>query len=331
MLRESNDFNNSASTITCGRVASTSNDEFIEAYLRAGEVAYKVKKSVASIVKPSTKLFDIAEKIEESIRFFGGEPAFPVNISVNEIAAHDTPYVGDTRILTEDSLVKIDIGVHVNGFIADTAITITFSDKAVKLVEAAEEALRKALASVSSGAPINVVGRAVESVARKHGFNVIKNLTGHSLDRYLIHAGEVIPNYFTRLALGRLSSGKAYAIEPFLTSGKGYVEEIKSSIHIYALNTSFKNYKQVTEEETSLIRFVYERFKTLPICERWLVREFSDLSMLRTLLQSLVRKSVLTAYPVLREVSGGLVAQFEETVLISGNEAIITTNPELNR
>lgn len=313
------------------RVTGTSIEESAEAYIKAGEIAYKVKKSVASIVKPSARLFDVAEKIEELIRSFGGEPAFPVNISVNEIAAHDTPHVGDTRVVPEDSLVKIDIGVHVSGFIADTAVTIAFSDRAIKLVEAAEEALHKALASVSSGAPINVIGRAVEAVARKYGFNVVRNLTGHSMDRYLIHAGEVIPNYFTRLAIGRLSSGKAYAIEPFLTLGKGYVEEVRSSTYIYALNAGFKQYKQITEEEMTLIRTAYEKFKTLPMCERWLVQEFSDSSKLRILLQNLARKSVLTAYPVLREVSGDLVAQFEETVLILGNKAVITTNPELNK
>ncbi|MGC8974633.1 MAG: type II methionyl aminopeptidase [Thermoprotei archaeon] len=309
---------------------STSDYEPLEAYLKAGEIAYKVKKYVASVVKPSAKLFDLAEKIEELIRFFGGEPAFPVNISVNEIAAHDTPYIGDTRILTEDSLVKVDIGVHVNGFIADTALTIALSDKSSKLVEATEEALHKALASVGAGAPINLIGKAVEAVAKKYGFNVVKNLTGHSLDRYLIHAGEVIPNYFSRLALGRLSNGKAYAIEPFLTLGKGYVEEVKTSTYIYALNTGFRHGK-VTEEEALLVRSIYEKFKTLPICERWLAREFNDLSKLRTLLQELVRKSVLVAYPVLREISSGLVAQFEETILVSGGRVIITTNPELNK
>jgi methionyl aminopeptidase len=311
-------------------VLNTSDAEFVEAYLRAGEIAYRVKKSVVSLVKPSTRLLDLAERVEELIRSFGGEPAFPTNISVNEIAAHDTPYVGDSRVITEDSLVKIDLGVHVNGFIADTAITVTLSDKAVKLVEATEEALRKALTSLSPGTPINAVGRAVEAVAKKYGFNVIKNLTGHSLGRYLIHAGEVIPNHFTRLALGKLSNGRAYAIEPFLTPGKGYVEEVRSSTYIYALNTGFKN-KQVTEEESLLIKTIYEKFRTLPLCERWLAREFSDLSRLRALLQSLVRKSVLTAYPVLREVSGNLVAQFEETILVSGGRIIITTNPELNK
>ncbi len=311
-------------------VLKTSDAEFMEAYLRAGEIAYRVKKSVASLVKPSTRLLDLAERVEELIRSFGGEPAFPTNISVNEIAAHDTPYVGDSRVITEDSLVKIDLGVHVNGFIADTAITVTLSDKAIKLVEATEEALRKALTSLSPGAPINAVGRVVEAVAKKYGFNVIKNLTGHSLGRYLIHAGEVIPNHFTRLALGKLSNGRAYAIEPFLTPGKGYVEEVRSSTYIYALNTGFKN-KHVTEEESLLIKTIYGKFKTLPLCERWLVKEFSDLSRLRALLQSLARKSVLTAYPVLKEVSGNLVAQFEETILVSGDRVIITTNPELNK
>ena len=108
------------------------------------------------------------------------------------------------------------------------------------------------------------------------------------------------------------------------------MEEVRTSTYIYALNTGFKN-KQVTEEESLLIKTIYEKFRTLPLCERWLTREFSDLSRLRALLQSLVRKSVLTAYPVLREVSGNLVAQFEETILVSGDRIIITTNPELNK
>lgn len=306
-------------------------EESLRAYLRAGEVAYRVKRVAESMVKPGVRILDIAEGVESVVRSLGGESAFPTNVSINEIAAHRTPYIGDSSVVPEGSLVKVDIGVHVDGYIADTAITVTFDDKLIRLVEAAREALSRALLSITPGVQANAVGRVIEAVARGYGFNVVRNLSGHSLGRYLIHAGDTIPNHATRIPMGKLVSGKAYAVEPFLTNGRGYVEEIKGFTQIYVLTTNVKSLKRVEGDETQLVNSISRRFRTLPFCERWLKDEHADVERLRMLLQKLVRKSVVVGYPVLKEVSNGFVAQFEETVLIHEKDVIVTTNPELSR
>jgi len=301
--------------------------EGFEEYLKAGEIAYRVKKSVAKYVKPNVKLLEIANYVEKLIKDLGGEPAFPVNISINEVAAHRSPYVDDVAVVPENSLVKIDVGVHVNGYIADTAITISFNDKYLRLVEAVQEALNNALKIISNNIQLNAIGRVIERTVKSYGYNVVRNLSGHSLGRYLIHAGEIVPNNSSFVPLGKVSAGKAYAVEPFATDGRGYVQEDRNSIQIYALS-SF-NFKNLNDEERELAEYIFTKFKTLPFCERWLVDKFNDYLRLRDILKKLTSKKVLTAYPVLVESSKGYVAQYEETVLILKDKVYITTNPEI--
>ncbi|PUA33327.1 MAG: type II methionyl aminopeptidase [Zestosphaera tikiterensis] len=301
--------------------------EGFEEYLKAGEIAYRVKKSVAKYVKPNVKLLEIANYVEKLIKDLGGEPAFPANISINEVAAHRSPYVDDVAVVPENSLVKIDVGVHVNGYIADTAITISFNDKYLRLVEAVQEALNNALKIISNNIQLNAIGRVIERTVKSYGYNVVRNLSGHSLGRYLIHAGEIVPNNSSFVPLGKVSAGKAYAVEPFATDGRGYVQEDRNSIQIYALS-SF-NFKNLNDEERELAEYIFTKFKTLPFCERWLVDKFNDYLRLRDILKKLTSKKVLTAYPVLVESSKGYVAQYEETVLILKDKVYITTNPEI--
>jgi len=301
--------------------------EGFEEYLKAGEIAYRVKKSVVKYVRPNVKLLEIANYVEKLIKDLGGEPAFPVNISINEIAAHRSPYVDDVAVVPENSLVKIDVGVHVNGYIADTAITISFNDKYLRLVEAVQEALNNALKIISNNIQLNAIGRVIERTVKSYGYNVVRNLSGHSLGRYLIHAGEIVPNNSSFVPLGKVSAGKAYAVEPFATDGRGYVQEDRNSIQIYALS-SF-NFKNLNDEERELAEYIFTKFKTLPFCERWLVDKFNDYLRLRDILKKLTSKKVLTAYPVLVESSKGYVAQYEETVLILKDKVYITTNPEI--
>jgi len=134
-------------------------------------------------VKPGVKLEEVAEKVESYIRELGGQPAFPLNISINEVAAHRTPMIGDDEVIPEESVVKVDIGVHFNGYIADTAVTLVFNDKYNKLAEAAADALEKALLAVGPGVRFSKVGAVIETTIKKHGYKAIKNLSGHSLDR----------------------------------------------------------------------------------------------------------------------------------------------------
>ncbi len=300
----------------------------VEYYIKAGEIAYRVKKSASRLVKPGVKILEVAESIERKIRELGGLPAFPVNISINEVAAHRTPYINDTEVIPDASAVKVDIGVHVNGYIADTAVTVVLDDKLIPLAEAARNALMKALKVIGPGVKFRDIGKTIETTARKAGFKVIKNLSGHSLGHYLIHSGEVIPNYNDPFILGRFRAGGAYAIEPFITTGKGMVKEVKGKVQIYSLKRT--KGKPLNESEHKILSEIIQRFKTLPFCERWLADVGSTLD-LRASLTSLAHKGYLNQYPVLVEIGGGLVTQFEETILITNDGAVIvTTNPEIH-
>ncbi len=302
--------------------------EELEYYIKAGEVSCKVKNYVKKLVKPGIKLVEVAEKVESYIKELGGRPAFPLNISINEIAAHRTPLVDDAEVIPEDSVVKIDIGVHFEGYIADTAITLVFNDRYIKLAEAASDALEKALLAVGPGVRFSEVGAVIESTIRKYGYKVIKNLSGHSLDRYKIHAGDVIPNYKDPLSYGKFRTGRAYAIEPFATNGEGSVTDLKQ-VQIYALRKTKLSFG-LSEEEKRLLEVIINRFKSLPFCERWLKDIVRDVKNLRGIIRSLVRKKYLRQYPVLVEKRAGVVSQFEETVYISGSGIIVTTNPALS-
>lgn len=278
-------------------------------------------------MKPGVKLEEVAEKVESYIRELGGQPAFPLNISINEVAAHRTPIIGDDEVIPEESVVKVDIGVQFNGYIADTAVTLVFNDKYNKLAEAAADALEKALLAVGPGVRFSEVGAVIETTIKKHGYKAIKNLSGHSLDQYTIHAGDVIPNFKDPLSYGKFKVGRAYAIEPFATNGEGVVVDLKQA-QIFVLRKSRPGFG-LTREERELLGVVVDRFKSLPFCERWLRDVISDVGRLRNVIRGLVRKKYLRQYPVLVERKAGLVTQFEETVYISKDGVIVTTNPEL--
>lgn len=299
--------------------------EELEKYIRAGEIAFEAKKLAERIVGPGTPILKIAEEIEELIRSRGAAPAFPTNISINHVAAHRTPYVGDTEVVPEGAVVKVDIGVHVDGYIADTAITIVLDDRFKPLAEAVRSALLKALKKVRAGARFRDIGFVIEREIKAAGFKPIKNLSGHSLGRYQIHGGEYIPNYRDALAIGRFRSGGAYAIEPFGTDGRGYVVEDRSSIQIFALRSVKGN---VSGFEAEVLDVIRSRFSTLPFCERWLV-DLGGIDAVRKALSGLVAKKILTQYPVLIEAGKGMVAQFEETVYVTSSGVYITTNPEI--
>lgn len=300
-------------------------DEVLDKYMRAGEISFEAKKLAEKLVKPGTLIFRIAEEVEGLIRSRGAAPAFPTNISINYVAAHRTPFVGDNEVVPEGAVVKVDIGVHVDGYIADTALTVVLDDRFAPLADAVRSALHKALRRARAGARFRDIGFIIEREIRSAGFKPIKNLSGHSLGRYQIHGGEYIPNYRDALALGRFRSGRAYAIEPFGTNGRGYVVEDRSSIQIFALKSIKGN---VSGYEAEVLNTIRSRFSTLPFCERWLA-DLGDIDAIRRALRGLVAKKILAQYPVLVEAGRGMVAQFEETVYVTSSGVYVTTNPEI--
>lgn len=280
----------------------------IENYRKAGKIASQVKVYAREIAKKGILLKDIADKIEAKILELGGKPAFPCNLSINEIAAHYTPNLQDET--KASGLLKIDIGVHVNGAIADTAISIDLEnlEENKKLIKAAEKALTKALETIRKNIEINKIGEAIHKEITDLGFSPIRNLSGHELGEYLIHAGLTIPNYNngnkTQIEQG------AYAIEPFSTTGAGIVQDGKPS-GIYKLEER----KAIRDNlARQILDFIEQEYKTLPFCERWIIKKFGNRA-LRSL-KLMEQAGILHHYPQLIEKEHGKVAQAEDSLLV---------------
>lgn len=293
----------------------------VQKYLEAGRIAARVREEAAQRVREGTKLLDLCEWVEARIRELGGQPAFPCNVSINDVAAHYSPLPGDPSAVPEGAVVKLDIGVHVDGYIADTAVTVTLNDKLTSLLEAAREALDRAIEVFRPGTPFTRIGAVVEETIKRYGYQPIRNLSGHSLARYTIHAGEIIPNVGDRLVRGKVGCG-AYAIEPFATTGEGIVIE-REPITIYAY-TGKRVRARLSQDEKRVLATIAARFRTLPFSPRWLTDTLS-FERLTHALARLARRGLLIAYPVLVERSGGVVAQFEHTILVNGDEILVTT------
>jgi len=295
-------------------------DEF-KRYLEAGRIARTVKGHVLGLVRPGAGVLEVAEMIESLIRSMGGEPAFPVNISIGSVAAHYTPGVGDKGLFPERGLAKIDFGVHIDGYIVDTAITIDLGGGFERILSASREALERAIKRVAPGVSFRDIGVIVDETARRYSLKPIRNLSGHRIDRYKIHAGESIPNYPERLVPWKFREGGVYAIEPFITDGAGLVSEERLAT-IYSVKRSKMKGSGLEER---ILREAISRFKGLPFCARWLSDLGADVA---TALERLAGQGVLNRYPVLTEITGGQVAQFEDTVVIyQGTVYVLTSSP----
>lgn len=285
--------------------------------LEAGKIARQVSAYAKSIIKKDMKLLEIAEKIEDKIIELGGKPAFPVNLSINDVAAHYTPSYNDEAV--SHGLLKVDLGVHVNGYIADTAFSIDLENNSEnkKLIEASNSALMNAIKIVKENIPVSEIGKAIQETIENLGFSPIINLSGHQVEQYDLHAGLTIPNHDNKSTL-KLSKG-TYAIEPFATKGSGKVYEGKPS-GIYAL-INWKNVRSETARE--IAEFIETEYQTLPFCSRWLIKQFGTRALFA--LRQLEDNENIHQYPQLIELSHGKVSQAEHTVLI-GKEKIITTD-----
>ncbi len=281
-----------------------------EDYLEAGRIARELREKARALVEPGVKLLDVAQFADSFIQKEGAKAAFPINISINDVAAHDTPSKGDERVFEEGDVVKIDVGVAVNDCPADTAGTVTLSDDK-SLQEAAEKALEAALEAAGPETTLHQLGAAIEEAISSRGFRPITNLTGHSMEEGSLHSGISIPN-FPSHDERELGEG-VFAIEPFATAGEGRVKSSEPS-QIFRLVSPkplrMKRMRRLQEK-------IGKRFGTFPFASRWVDDQMG--------LKFLVQKGVLHNYPVLREVAGAPVSQAEKTILIEGGEVTVTT------
>lgn len=287
-----------------------------EKILKAGEIASKVKEYARTIIKKDTALVEIADKIEEKIIELGGKPAFPCNLSINNIAAHYTPSHDDET--KAQGLLKVDLGVHINGWIADTAFSIDLenSETNKKLIEASKKALEAASKTIKENCTTSEIGKAIEKTIESHGFSPIHNLSGHEMKKYELHAGLTIPN-FEDPRKETIKKG-LYAIEPFATTGSGRVHDGKPS-GIYMLQND-KNVRSPIARD--VLEYIIEEYQTLPFCARWLVKKFSTKALFA--LKQLEDNGNLHHFPQLVETSNAIVSQAENTFLVEDNVTITT-------
>ena len=291
-----------------------------EKYMTAGRILSRVLSFAGDTVDDGMKILDLCETIEEKIKDLGGLPAFPCNISQGRLAAHYTPSPNDNGFIDGRSIVKIDVGVHTDGYIADAAISITWNQALESLVEAAQEVLMLGISVIKHGLRVSEFGYVVEGYAKAHGFKPVGNLAGHQLGKYVLHSGLSVPNVATA-SPGTFKAGGVYALEPFLVPGHaaGRVVDGPPS-NIFRLR-SRRFLKDPASRKVS--EWIWDNFRSLPFASRWVYKEFGDGGM--ETLRALKSRGVVSEYPMLLEVSGAQVAQFEHTVLVDKDKVLVTT------
>ena len=283
----------------------------LEDLKKASEITKKAKREAEKLLKPGESIYNIAETIEQKIIDLGGFPSFPVNISINNIAAHYTPTINDNTILKDGDVVKIDFGAQVNGYCMDTAFTIEINDNKYKdLIEASKKALENVKKIIRKDIEISEIGKVIENTIKSYNYNPIYNLSGHKIEQYILHSKITIPNYDNKSKI-KLNEG-IYAIEPFATNGVGFVKEGKPS-GIYSIISDKPirdpNIKKFFQE-------IYNKYKTLPFAYRWLYKEYNNKINLKLFIEYLKKNGNIYEYPVLVEQSNGIVTQFETTFYI---------------
>ena len=288
-----------------------------EKILQAGKIASEAREYARGFIKKGMPLNEIADKIEDKIVELGGKPAFPTCLSINQFAAHYIPSHDDETLA--HGLLKIDMGAHIDGWIADTAFSIDLenTDENKKIIKASEEALDSAIKTIKEGIQLREIGMAVQKTIESYGLNPIVNLFGHGVDRYDLHARVSIPNFDNKKTT-EITKG-LYAIEPFATTGNGRVRDGRPSGTYRLIND--KNIRSSIARE--VLEFIIEEYNTLPFCSRWLVKKFGTKALIG--LKQLEVNGNLQDYAVLIESSNGKVAQTEHTILVESTGIIVTT------
>ncbi len=274
----------------------------LDRWREAARIAAGARELGLRLAVPGARRREIAEAVEGFVRARGAEPAFPANLSRNVEAAHFTPDRDDPSELVRGDLLKVDVGAHLDGAIADTADTVEVGGpgRHAHLVEAVRAGVVAGIRAIRPGGPVEDVGRAVATAIRARGLKPIVDLTGHSIERYLLHAGKSIPNV-PGATSARFEEGEIVAIEPFATNGEGRITNGPFG-HI----ARFRRAPPARDPELSRL---YARYRTLPFATRWLKDEPERAAFERA-------RRALQTYPVFLERGGGLVAQAEHTVLV---------------
>jgi len=260
----------------------------------------------------------VANEVESFIIRKGAKPAFPVNIGINDNAAHFTPATDEKGVFQRGDLVKVDVGAHVDGFVGDTAVTVEVATKNWQsLIDSSAKALQMALEMAGDNVNVSAIGGVVERTIKSHGFKPVSNLTGHGMKRFNLHAGLTVPNVDDR-SIAKMKAEMVVAIEPFATNGGGQVFNDRPG-NIYRV---LRDRPVRDPKAAELFKAITSEFGTLPFCERWCTALYPEAP---ALLHTLVRHGLISSYAILKEVRGGMVSQKEHTIIISSSKCEVTT------
>jgi methionyl aminopeptidase len=282
----------------------------IDKLKQAGKITAQVREYGKGLIKKGASMVDVLDNIEGKISELGGDTAFPAQISCNHIAAHYCPDEEDKTVFS-DQLVCLDVGVHVDGFIGDTAVTIDLSRNHTELVRASEEALKAAIQAVKVGATLSSIGKAIQDKIQEYGYSPVRNLSGHGLGNYQVHTKPSIPN-FENNDPTQIKKGMVFAIEPFASTGAGIIEET-------GIATVFEliNKKPVRNMITRQVLNHIENYKNLPFTTRWLTRKFGLKA--KFALKEMQQMGMLHPHPPLADKQKGMISQAEHTILVDGD------------
>lgn len=294
-------------------------EEQLGIYRKVGELTSEIRGEAKKMVEEGQKLLDVAEGVEEMIGERGAKPAFPCNISLNEKAAHYSPPADDETEIEEGDLVKIDIGTHIDGYIADTAVTVCPREEKNEMIQAVNLVLEKAINMVGPGVDVGEIGAVIEETAEQQGYTPISNLTGHNLERWSLHGGTSIPNVEKDTG-EELEEGDVIALEPFITDGEGEVEDMPEVYIFRYLGNRGVSGRMALQT----LRKIKTNYGNLPFAERWLTRDLSRIRLKMTLRELLASES-LHPYYVLKEIDDGQVAQAEHTMIVTEEGCEVTT------
>jgi methionyl aminopeptidase len=284
----------------------------------AGRIAAAARAHGAALIRDGALVREVCEAVEDETRRRGGQPAFPAQSSRNEIAAHYCPSPEDPTVYAAGDVAKLDIGVHVDGWVVDTALTVNVGDVPAnrRLVDAAEAALEAAIAAAAAGVPVLQLAAVIEATIRARRLRPVANLCGHGVGRWLVHCAPPVPNV-PEGSSAVLTEGTAVAIEPFATGGAGRVLE-RGEAQVFRL-VEREPLASAGDGVSPRVLDAMRALRGLPFARR----QFADLPRdeVEKALLALLKQRRAMAYPPLVEPTGALVAQAEHTIWV-GKEGV---------
>jgi methionyl aminopeptidase len=287
----------------------------LDAFRKAGGIYKQVVEFIKPKIVVGAKILDLCEETEAKIKELGGEIGFPVNISINDVAAHYSAPKEDEKVIADGDVVKFDLGVAIDGYTVDGAFTISFNKEEItkNLVLAVDTAVLKGLSIIKPGVKTNEVGAATYKIIKGFGYNVIKELNGHSIEQWEIHGHKEIPNV-PMPAGEKFEEDEVFALECFASTGTGKIHATQY-VYIYSVDASTARVPLRNKVARKIYNWAVDHRKTLPFSQREIIKEFGISAMFG--IKELSQAGKVVEHRVLKEEKGTYVAQSEHTFLVT--------------